>query len=281
MTTTARGDGELGGRALGTVTRAGRALDLFTPQQPVWGATSLARELGVAKSQAHELLVSLSGIGLLRREAGGRYRLGWRTLALGRDMLRSQFPDDALRSLRQLALRYREPVVLVTFDRDRLTVVLRHGSSTETDALLPSGALDPYLHCCAMAKCLIADLPDSERRAILGPTLERFTAATTVDLGRAVAELDQVHATRIAFDRGEIDSRLRAVAVPLTDANGDTIAAVGLWTTAVRWGQMGHELTSAVTGAGRRIEAARRTSGRAATLDQGDRGPDAPSQSVL
>ena len=265
-TTTTKGGAETGKRALGTVTRAGKALDLFTPQQPVWGATGLARELGVAKSQAHELLVSLSGIGLLRREAGGRYRLGWRTLALGRAMLSSQFPDGSLRSLHQLALRYQEPVVLMTFDRDRLTVVLRHGSSTETDALLPVGALDPYLHCCAMAKCLIAGLPTAAQRAILGQTRERFTAATTVDLDQALAELEQVGAARIAFDRGEIDTRLRAVAVPLCDANGDTIAAVGMWTTAARWAQLGHELTSAVIRTGRRIEAALPTAGRTAPV---------------
>lgn len=274
--TTAPGSSaERGTRALGTVTRAGKALDLFTPQQPVWGATSLACELGVAKSQAHQLLISLSEIGLLRRESGGRYRLGWRTLALGRDMLRSQFPDGALQPLRQLALRYHEPVVLMTFDRAQLTVVVRQGSNNETDPLIPSCDLDSYPHCCAMAKCLIADLPDAERMAILGRSPRRFTAATKVDLGQVLAELDQVRATRIAFDYGEIHAGLRAVAAPLTDCSGDTIAAVGVWTTARRWEQSGPELATAVAGAGRRIEAAVR---RTRTL--GERAPRV-SQSVL
>jgi DNA-binding IclR family transcriptional regulator len=241
---------------LGTVTRAGKALDLFTPERPVWGATAVARELGVAKSQAHELLVSLSEIGLLRRQPGGRYRLGWRTLALGRDVLRGQFPDDALRTLRLLAMRYQEPVMLVTFDRDRLTVVARYGSSAATGALLPKAALHRYVHCCAMAKCLIADLPEAERRAIVGTNLERFTPATPIDVEQLFAELEHVRAVRIAFDRGEVDAGLRAVAAPLKDLHGETIAAVGVWTTTARWERIGPELTRAVAGAGRRIDEA-------------------------
>jgi len=267
-TTAPRGSTERGKRALGTVTRAGKALDLFTPQQPVWGATSLAHELGVAKSQAHQMLISLSEIGLLRRESGGRYRLGWRTLALGRDMLRSQFPDGALQPLRHLALRYQEPVVLMTFDRDQLTVVLRQGSNNETDRLVPSGGLDGYAHCCAMAKCLVADLPDAERLGILGRAPRRFTAATIVDLEKVLTELDQVRAAGIAFDYGEIHPGLRAVAAPLTDLNGDTIAAVGVWTTARRWERLGPELTTAVVEARRRIEAVVRGTGRAGALGE-------------
>ncbi len=263
-TTVSRGSTERGKRSLGTVTRAGRALDLFTPQQPVWGATSLARELGVAKSQAHQMLISLSEIGLLRRESGGRYRLGWRTLALGRDMLHSQFPDGALQPLRQLALRYQEPVVLMTFDRDKLTVLLRQGSNNDTDPLVPSGGLEGgYAHCCVMAKCLVADLPDAERLGILGRAPKRYTAATIVDLEQVFIELDRVRAARIAFDYGEIHPGLRAVATPLTNLNGDTIAAVGLWTTTSRWEQLGPELTTAVAGARRRVEAAMRRTGLA------------------
>ncbi|MFE7444053.1 IclR family transcriptional regulator [Streptomyces chartreusis] len=249
-------------RALGTVTRAGRALDLFTPARPVWGASALARELGVAKSQAHELLVSLDKIGLLRRESGGRYRLGWRTLALGRDMLRSQFPDDALRLLRVLAMRFNEPVMLMAMDRDRPTIVLRHGSSADTDPLLPE-TMGRYSHCCAMVKCLVAERGEAERRALLRPEPERFTATTVVKVDEIFRELDAVQRNRIAFDRGEIHPDLRAVAAPISDGDGVTIAAVGLWTTAARWEGASTELTSAVIGTGRRIETALRTAGRA------------------
>ena len=67
---------------LSTLGRAARLLDLFTLDAPEWGATAVAAELQIAKSQAHELLVSLAGGGLLQRVGAGRYRLGWRIVAL-------------------------------------------------------------------------------------------------------------------------------------------------------------------------------------------------------
>ena len=161
------------GEMLGTVTRAGRALELFTPERPTWGATAVSRELEIAKSQAHELLTSLTEIGLLRRVPGGRYRLGWRTLALGRNGLRCEFPDDALRLMRAFAMHYREPVQLVALDRDRLAVVAQYSTRSATDDLVPS-VLSPA---CAFGRCLLADLPDDDAVAILrGPDPVRARA---------------------------------------------------------------------------------------------------------
>jgi len=64
-------------------------LDLFTAEEPEWGATAAAERLGVAKSLAHDVLVSLTAIGLLQRVRHGRYRLGWRTLSLATVLLRT------------------------------------------------------------------------------------------------------------------------------------------------------------------------------------------------
>ena len=93
---------EVGARpwaVLRTLGRATRVLDLFTVDGPEWGATAVAGELEIAKSQAHELLISLSVGGLLQRVGAGRYRLGWRIAALNAvlvetsDLLRLAGPE--------------------------------------------------------------------------------------------------------------------------------------------------------------------------------------------
>jgi DNA-binding IclR family transcriptional regulator len=239
---------------LGTVTRAGKALDLFTPDRPTWGATAVSQELAIAKSQAHELLTSLTAIGLLRRVPGGQYRLGWRTLALGRDGLRGQFPDAALRVMRAFAVRYQEPVHLVALDRDRLAVVAHYTTRGATDEFVPT-SLDPYLHCCALARCLLADLPAPQLAEVLDRPLARHTAATRASLPEIVDALDRVREERVAFDLGEVHDNLRSVAVPIRDGDGHLLAAFGTWTTARRWEQAGTELTRAVAGVGTRVRA--------------------------
>jgi DNA-binding IclR family transcriptional regulator len=67
---------------LGTVTKAGQVLDVFTPECPEWGVTEVADRLGLSKSNAHELLASLASIDLLQRTPRARYRLGWRVVSM-------------------------------------------------------------------------------------------------------------------------------------------------------------------------------------------------------
>jgi DNA-binding IclR family transcriptional regulator len=231
---------------LGTVTRAGRLLDLFTRDAPEWGPTAAARELGIAKSQAHELLTSLTAIGLLRRAPGGQFRLGWRTLALGRDVLRVEFPNGAFRVMAGLAQAFNEPVHLAALERRQVTIIARRPGSMGTDALLPSEERASYLHVSAVGKALLADLPPAELGALL--------PEAPIDREILLADLADVRLRRVAYDHGGVASAARGVAVPIRGGDGSTIAALGLWTVDRRWASSREEMARAVTGAGRRIE---------------------------
>jgi DNA-binding IclR family transcriptional regulator len=222
---------------LGTVVRAGQLLDLFSPDTPEWGATAVARELEIAKSQAHELLMSLSEIGLLRRSQRGRYRLGWRALELGRDVLRSQFSDDVAPLMRRLAQHFGEPVQLVGLDRERPTVIARQLGGSPTDRLIPTVFVGCPDRRCAMTKCLLAN-----RAQYCGDD-----------------ELRSIKHSGVAFDSGVVTPGLRAVAVPVRDRARETVAALGMWTTAERWPAIGDEMTRALRGTAARIEHSLRT----------------------
>jgi DNA-binding IclR family transcriptional regulator len=240
---------------LGTVTRAGRLLDLFTDDAPEWGPTAVARELDIAKSQAYELLTSLTAIGLLRRSHGGQFRLGWRTLTLGRNLLRTQFPETVSGIFRSLAQAFGEPVHLMALDRDHLEVIATRSGSRGTDQLLPGPMWDEFIARCAGGKCLLAGLSDATVCDLLA-TLDGdpYAADELAD------ELRLIRRDRVAFDHGDVSPALRGVAVPIRDAKSDTLAALAIWTTGERWPQVREEMTRAVTGVGRRIERALQTS---------------------
>jgi DNA-binding IclR family transcriptional regulator len=200
---------------LGTVANAGRVLDLFTAESAEWGPTAVGGALGVTKSQAHELLISLHAIGLLRRGPGGRYRIGWRTLSLGRTGLREEFPSETDVLLRRLATLLAEPVELLVLDRERPTVILRHGTERPTAALLPPGDERPIG---APARCLLE--PGS----------------------RAFQDLEETAAG------------LCGVAAPIGDGAGGVHAALCAWTTTDRWPGLERALSRAVSGIARRLE---------------------------
>ena len=251
---------------LGTVTRAGRLLDLFTADSPEWGPTAVARELGIAKSQAHELLTSLTAIGLLRRSHGGQFRLGWRTLTLGRSLLRTQFPETVSGLLRSLSHAFGEPVHLMALDRDHLEVIASRPGARGTDRLLPGPLWDSFIDRCAAGRCLLASLSDAavvDLLAHLEPDEPLPTSPSMPDW--LSADLELIRRNRVAFDDGLVSEALRGIAVPIRDPNAETLAAVGIWTTAERWPQIRGDMSRALIGVGRRIEAALQTASQTRT----------------
>ena len=147
---------------LSTLGRATKVLDLFTVEAPEWGATAVAHELQIAKSQAHELLVSLAVGGLLQRVGMGRYRLGWRIVALNAvlvetsDLLRLVAPE-----MQALVGRYGETVHVAVWDGRPVCIDARSGRLRTS---VPPFRVGADLPACstALGKVLLAGRPRDE-----------------------------------------------------------------------------------------------------------------------
>src|SRR5690348_3979869 len=68
---------------LSSVRNALRVLQLFTLQRPVLGVVEIARRLGISKSTASRLVITLASEQLLAATPSGHYRLGLRLADLG------------------------------------------------------------------------------------------------------------------------------------------------------------------------------------------------------
>jgi IclR family transcriptional regulator, KDG regulon repressor len=217
---------------LGTVCRAGDLLDLFDAANPEWGATAVSSKLDIAKSQAHELLVSLEAIGLLRRAPRGRFRLGWKMVALSERLLRSELGPGAAPLLRRLAAHTGTSVDLVAFDGERSVRVGGWGPPTHS-----TGHARRTGHVSAACKVLLSGMTD-ERIARLLPGLE------------LADELAVVRTRQVAV---EAAPGRRAVAAPVFDATGAVMVAVGVAVTPDVWASRETDLTRAVGGAAKRL----------------------------
>jgi len=99
-------------------------LDLFSVERPDWGPTEVADELRIAKSTAHALLAELTSVGLTERLPCGRYRLGWRTVALARTKLATSGHRERITpTARRLASHFGETVHLTAWERGRVLYV--------------------------------------------------------------------------------------------------------------------------------------------------------------
>lgn len=246
---------------LQTVNRAGLVLGLFSSERPEWGATAVARELGIAKSQAHELLVSLADIGLLQRGGPGRYTLGWRIVALNSLLVdTSDVRQESARVMRALTARYGETVHLAVWGPSAaICVAAFAGRGPVAVVPCPVGDALPA-HCTGAGKVLLACRPwPAVRETLERDGLVRMTGRTIVTLEALGDELALVRRQGFAHEQEEHVPSTCAVAAPIRDSHGHVVAAVSMSVRADRWrGGTGEYTGALVAAAGRASELVRR-----------------------
>jgi IclR family transcriptional regulator, KDG regulon repressor len=210
---------------LSTVRHAGEVLALFTADRPEWGVTAAARELGIPKSRAHDLLASLTAIGLLEHLPHGRYRLGWRSLALASTQLRTsplRWQAEPVR--REVAEIYTAAVTLFVWDGDAVLCVGRHRSTKASQRNLPSIGARYRANGSAAAKVLLANRPMHEGTALANPP----TASRT--RSREFVQADLLRVRRRGYAAGyEVGaSKMHAFAAPIRDFCDNVIAALSI-----------------------------------------------------
>lgn len=215
---------------LQTIQAAGRVLDLFTVEAPEHGVTDVARQLAMPKSRVHSLLTTLAEIGLLRRTPGGRYRVGWRVLTLGRVLNEtSELHRHALAVMRELSRRSGETVHLAALEGDSVVYLERlEGTRAVRIAVSGVGSMLPA-HCSGVGKTLLAHRPAEEVEQLVERVgLPRFTENTITDGADLFAELEAIRARGWGHDREEAVPEVCCVAAPILDPTGRALAAMSI-----------------------------------------------------
>lgn len=213
-----------------TVKNVGRILDLYDLEHADLGPTEVAAKLAMSKSKAHLLLTSMAEIGLLRRDAGGRYCIGWRALSLERLATgNAPFRPLARAMALRLARHCGEMIHVAALDTGQVVYVDRvPGARAAAVPVSSVGATLPA-HCSGVGKLLLAHREPAEIDAILDRHgMPQFTSATICDREALYAELHRIRRDGVAFDREEVQRGLSCVAAPIIDADGEVVAAMSI-----------------------------------------------------
>ena len=191
--------------------------------------SELSRRVEIPKSSASYILRTLERSGYLKRDHGGKYRLGLRVLALGRGVQTGVDLRDEARS---------EIVALVK--RTGLTAhlaVLDRGEAVYIEKIESPGfiKMDTWVgrrmqvNSTAVGKALAAFLPESEIQAILKEHgLKKRTPKTITLQSKFAHELRRVREQNYAVDDEENSVGARCVAAPIFDGLGRVQAAIGV-----------------------------------------------------
>jgi DNA-binding IclR family transcriptional regulator len=212
-----------------SVQRATRLLKAFDNGPAELGVMELSRRVDLHKSTVSRLLATLEREGLVERVPDTeKYRLGFMLVRLAGQV--THFGDlraAARPTLAELAERSLETVHLAVLDGDEVVNIEQLAGPHLVREANWVGRRTP-LNCVANGKVLLAFQPAPTIERILAAPLPRYTERTIADPERLRRELARVRERGYAQALGEIEAGLNAVAAPIRDAAGATIAAVSV-----------------------------------------------------
>ncbi|GGU77927.1 IclR family transcriptional regulator [Streptomyces albospinus] len=189
----------------------------------------VAERLGVHKSTALRLLRTLHEHGLVYRQPDQRYRLGARLFALAQEAVENlDIREIAHPHLVELNERCGHTVHLAVHEENEVLYIDKVESRYPVRMYSRIGK-PVAITVAAVAKLLLADLPESERRA-LAERLDypRYTSCSTPDAAAFLAELAKVREQGWATDLGGHEESINCVGAPIRGADGRLVAAMSV-----------------------------------------------------
>ncbi|MCZ4100392.1 IclR family transcriptional regulator [Streptomyces sp. So13.3] len=210
-----------------TVDRALRILPLLA-EGPA-NLEQVATRLDVHKSTALRLLRTLHEHGMVYRQEDQRYRLGARLFALAQQAMETlDVREIAHPHLLTLNEKIGHTIHLAVYEEGEVVYIDKVESRYPVRMYSRIGK-PVAITVAAVAKLLLADLPEAERRSI-AERLEypKYTARSTPDAAAFLTELLRVRDQGWATDLGGHEESINCVGAPIRGADGRIAAAMSV-----------------------------------------------------
>lgn len=226
---------------MGGLMKGLKVIEAFSADRPRLSISEAAENAALDRATTRRCLLTLAEMGYAAYD-GKFFTLTPRILRLGTGCLAAMpLPRIVQPVLDRLSQEIGESTSVSILDESEIVYVARAAQKRVMSiALMPGSRLPAY--CTSMGRVLLAALAPAEARQILeaGPRPSR-TVHTVTDLDALMDILGQVRAQGYALIDQEVELGLRSIAVPLTTARGQTVAALNVGLSA------GTEPVSALT----------------------------------
>jgi len=218
------------------VARAVSLLKAFSDARRGWRLTDLARAAHLHKATAHRLLAALEREGMVTRDpAGEHYRLGPEAIALGARAARaSDLRATVVPELETLAAGSGETATLEVPVGGAMLILHEVPGGALLGAVREVGTRWPF-HATSTGKALLALMPGSKRRDLVGARLSRHTPRTIISTSALDRELDRIRRRGYAVATEELERGYVAVGAAVQDSAGRPVAAISLGGPRVRF----------------------------------------------
>jgi len=189
----------------------------------------VTRHLGLARSSAHYLLLTLERNGYLQRNRQtGRYMFGLKLFSLANMALSGlSVRGQAIPFLSALREKTRLTVNMAILEQNEVVVIEKVEPPSIFRLATWVGMRLP-IHCTSLGKALLAHLPEAELDRLLKPGLLRYNENTIVSSKKLKENLAQVRRLGYAIDDEEATIGLRGIGAPIVDPADQPIASISV-----------------------------------------------------
>jgi len=209
-------------------------IETFSTERPRQTISEVSAASGLDRASARRCLLTLAHRGYADYD-GKFFTLTPRVLRLGTACLAAMpLPQIVQPHLDRLSDALGESSSVCVLDGAEIVYVARAAQrKVMSITLMPGSRLPAY--CTSTGRVLLAALPPDEARAVLAaaPRPAR-TAMTLTGIGDILAALARVREEGYALNDQEVETGLRALAVPVLNARGATVAAMNVGVAATQ-----------------------------------------------
>ncbi|MED3561966.1 IclR family transcriptional regulator [Bacillus xiapuensis] len=210
-----------------SVRKACQIISCFSNEEPAQGIGMIADKLGINVSTTHHIVTTLCNEGVLMKDNGKKYRLGWKVLEWNNHvMFQQDVYEKAMPLVKELIQKFRGTVHIAMFDKGTVVFVLRVSSEESIPIQTYVGSRKPA-YATSSGKVLLA-----YNSAYLQETIDRglsYEAPNTItDINRLKEELAEIRKNGYSISNHENSDGMYGIAAPIFSYSGEIIAAVNI-----------------------------------------------------
>ena len=205
--------------------------------KPSLGVTEISEQLGLYKSNVHNILTTLQAMNYLEKdEESDKYKLGMGIFALSRAL------GDTF-AITKIAMPYMQEIANITDERVYLAIPHQE-EVVYLEAMYPAESTHlmrsllgekAQMHCTGLGKAMLANMPQERIDAYLQRDLEAFTDQTITDKEQFRQELLLTKQRGYAIDNMEHEFGIKCVALPIFDKSRNLYAAISISGSSLRF----------------------------------------------
>lgn len=209
--------------------KALKVLECFTEEQPELGITEISNELGLYKSNVHNIISTFEVAGYVEKNPDNdKYRLGTKILELAH-------VTSSNISFRGIVLPYMQEIANQTNEIVYFAIP-NEGQVVYLDSAYPKNAVPSRsmlgrkapMYCTAIGKAMLSSYTDDEIIPILSKGVHKYTPNTITTIPELLEEMERVREQGYSIDNMEHEYGIKCVGVPIYNRNNQLVAGLSV-----------------------------------------------------